>query len=359
MAISKIVYHTDASDTTGTTWMDVTPDTVTSSKLLSGETATDASGTQVTGNIATKSSSNMTVSGATVTAPAGYYASNASKSVSSGSATTPATTVTANPTISVNSSTGLITATTSATKSVTPTVSAGYVSSGTAGTITVSGSNTNQLTVQAAQTIHPSTTDQTISSGKYLTGAQTIKAVVHNLTADKIAEGFVAKIGDSIDDDCVASITGTHSGGGGGSGLVYEMGTWVPTSDTASPSISFTNTHTSPPFFAMIADETGTLYTGSVTAILGLGIWVYEYVFGDSPFTTASTHAYGRVHRQYRDSSTSGQSGTNLTKLNDSTSSSSVNYYLTTDSFTPIGSSSQYYISGRTYKWVAVWPPTT
>lgn len=75
-----------------------------------------------------------------------------------GSATTPATTITANPTISVNNS-GLITASVSKSQSVTPTVSAGYVSSGTAGTITVSGSNTSQLTTQAAQTIHPSTTD--------------------------------------------------------------------------------------------------------------------------------------------------------------------------------------------------------
>ena len=217
-----MVYHTSSSDTTGTTWMDVTPDTVTASTLLSGETATDASGTQVTGNIATKTSSNMTVSGATITAPAGYYASNASKSVSSGSATTPATTVTANPTISVNSSTGLITATTSATQSVTPTVSAGYVSAGTAGTITVSGSNTNQLTVQAAQTIHPSTTDQTIASGKYLTGTQTVKAVtMTNLSADNIAEGVTVKVGDSTDDDCVASVTGTFQGGTTPTGVKY------------------------------------------------------------------------------------------------------------------------------------------
>ena len=96
-----------------------------------------------------------------------------------------------------------------------PTVSAGYVASGTAGTITVSGSGTNQLTTQAAQTIHPSTTDQTIASGKYLTGAQTIKAVTTtNLTAANIVQGVTVKIGDSTDDDCVASVTGTAETGG-------------------------------------------------------------------------------------------------------------------------------------------------
>ena len=171
------------------------------------------SSTYVGTGIARKSSSDLTASGATVTVPAGYYASQASKAIGNGSATTPATTVTANPSISVSSG-GLITATASATKSVTPTVSAGYISSGTAGTITVSGSNTSQLTTQAAQTIHPSTTDQTISSGKYLTGTQTIKAVTTtNLTAANIVSGVTVKIGDSTDDDCVASVTGTASGG--------------------------------------------------------------------------------------------------------------------------------------------------
>ena len=209
MAIAKVILN-------GETQMDVTQKTVTAGSMLSGVTALKNDGTDITGDIESKSSSDLTASGATVTAPAGYYASAASKSVASGSATTPATTITANPTVSVNSS-GLITATVSKEQSVTPSVSAGYVSSGTAGTITVSGSGTSQLTTQAAQIIHPSTTDQTIASGKYLTGAQTIKAVtVTNLTAENIVDGVTVKVGDSTDDDCVASVTGTASGGGGG-----------------------------------------------------------------------------------------------------------------------------------------------
>ena len=134
----------------------------------------------------------------------------------SGSATTPATTITANPSISVSSG-GLITASVSGSQSVTPTVSAGYVSSGTAGTVSVSGSNTSQLTTQAAQTIHPSATDQSIASGKYLTGAQTVKGVLlTNLLADNIKKDVVVKVGDSTDDDCVTSVTGTYEGSGGG-----------------------------------------------------------------------------------------------------------------------------------------------
>lgn len=156
-------------------------------KMLNGVTAY-ASGVKYTGSIATKTSSDMTVSGGTVTAPAGYYASAQSKAVANGSASTPATSITATPTISVNSSTGLITASVSASQSVTPTVSAGYVSSGTAGTVSVSGSDTQQLTTQGAQTITPSTSDQTIAAGTYLTGAQTISGSA-NLIASNIKSG--------------------------------------------------------------------------------------------------------------------------------------------------------------------------
>lgn len=194
------------------TAVDISGDTVTASDMLYGVTAHDASGTAVTGNIVTKTQADLSASGDTVTAPAGYYASSASKSVASGSAATPATTITATPTISVNSSTGVITASVNASQSVTPTVSAGYVSTGTAGAITASGSDTEQMSVQAAQTIHPSTSDQTIASGRYLTGNQTIKAVtVSGLSASNILSGVTVKIGDSTDDDCVASVSGNVS----------------------------------------------------------------------------------------------------------------------------------------------------
>lgn len=144
----------------------------------------------------------ITISAAgTTTEDVTNYAS-AEITVPSGSAATPATAITANPTISV-SSTGLITASVSGSQSVTPSVSAGYVSSGTAGTVSVSGSNTSQLTTQAAQTITPTTTDQTIASGKYLTGAQTIKGDA-NLVAANIADGVT-----------IFGVTGTHQGGGG------------------------------------------------------------------------------------------------------------------------------------------------
>lgn len=202
MAYSKVILN-------GTTLMDVTQDTVDAANLLSGETATKNSGAKVTGTYTppTFSTQSKTVTPSTtsqtVQPDSGYdgLSSVTVNAMPSGSASTPATSITANPSISVSSG-GLITATASASQSVTPTVSAGYVSTGTAGTVTVSGSNTQQLTTQSAQTITPTTQNQTIASGQYLTGAQTILGDA-NLLAENIKK-----------DVSIFGVTGTLEGGG-------------------------------------------------------------------------------------------------------------------------------------------------
>jgi len=71
---------------------------------------------------------------------------------------------------------------------------------------------TGSISSKAAATYTPTTSSQTISSGQYLSGAQTIEAVVcTNLTAAHIANGVTVKIGTATDDDSVASVTGTLS----------------------------------------------------------------------------------------------------------------------------------------------------
>lgn len=202
-----------------------TKGTVTSNSVAVTPSVTNSegyiSGGNHTGTAVTVSASELVSGTKNITASGTTDVTNyASASVAAGSVATPATSITANPSISVSSG-GLITASVSTSQSVTPTVSAGYVSSGTSGTVSVSGSDTEQLTTQAAQTIHPSTTDQTIASGKYLTGTQTVKGVLlTNLTAGNIKKDVVVKVGDSTDDDCVTSVTGTYEGGGGG--VTYE-----------------------------------------------------------------------------------------------------------------------------------------
>ena len=212
------------------------------------------SSTYVGSGITSRSSSDLSDSGATVTVPAGYYASQASKSVTTMTLPTSTSSVatsgytskatvsrsiydqyiniapgynsaggyykinavangstTAPASISGSSasiSTGTNTITLSKTISVTPTVSAGYISSGTAGNSDVSLSAS--VTTKAAATITPTTTDQTIASGTYLTGAQTIKGDA-NLVASNIVSGTT-----------IFGVTGTATGGGGsGSGGNY------------------------------------------------------------------------------------------------------------------------------------------
>ena len=150
-------------------------------EMLSGKTAY-ADGVKYTGTIATKTGTDLTASGDTVTVPAGYYASQQTKAVASGSATAPASISGTSATLS----TGTNTLTLSKTISVTPTVSAGYVSAGTAGNSSVS--LTASVTTKAAATITPGTSDQTIASGTYLTGAQTISGDA-DLVASNIKSG--------------------------------------------------------------------------------------------------------------------------------------------------------------------------
>lgn len=150
-------------------------------KMLNGVTSY-SNGVKYTGNIPEKTSSDLTASGATVTVPAGHYASQASKAVASGSATSPASISGTSASVSA----GTNTLTLSKTVSVTPAVTAGYVASGTAGNASVS--LTASVTTKAAATITPTTSDQTIASGTYLTGVQTIKGD-SNLKSSNIVAG--------------------------------------------------------------------------------------------------------------------------------------------------------------------------
>lgn len=140
----------------------------TASDVAQGKTFTSAAGLKVTG---TATASTPTLQSKTVTPSTSQQTITPDNSYDGLSSVTveamPSGTLNA-PT--VNSS-GLITAQIG---------TSGYLASGT--------KTTKQLTTQTAQTITPGTADQTIASGKYLTGVQTIKGDA-NLVAGNIKKG--------------------------------------------------------------------------------------------------------------------------------------------------------------------------
>lgn len=135
-------------------------------------------------------------------------------------------------------STGTNTLTLTKTVSVTPRVTtAGYVSAGTAGNSSVS--LTANITTKAAATITPSTSNQTIASGTYLIGTQTISGDA-NLIADNIKSGTT-----------IFGVTGTYEGSGSGSSMT--VATTTKTLTSAASSIQFTGLAGEPTSFAVVS----------------------------------------------------------------------------------------------------------
>lgn len=181
MAVNKVIYS-------GNTLIDLSGDTVSADKLLSGVKAHAASGAAITGNIPTKTGSNLSASGKTVTVPAGYYAAQVTKDV--------ATATQATPSISIDGA-GKITA--SATQT------AGYVSAGTK-------SGTKQLATQAAKTVTPSTSEQTaVAAGTYATGAVKVAGdadlVATNIVSGVSIFGVTGTAGVTASDDGAGNVT--------------------------------------------------------------------------------------------------------------------------------------------------------
>ena len=170
----------------------------------------------------------LNTKGATTITPS----TSAQTAIASGTYATGDITVSAMPTgalstPTINESTGLVTA--------------GVSSSGYLDTSKIS---TSQLTTKTAETFTPTTTNQTINAGQYLTGVQTIQGDV-NLIPENIASGV-----------SIFGVTGTHQGGSG-----------TDTSDATATEADIVNGKTA---YINGGKVTGTLvvqnyYTGSAT----------------------------------------------------------------------------------------------
>lgn len=145
--------------------------------------------------------------------------------------------------------------------------------------------------------------------------------------------------------------------GGGGGGLEYETGTFEPTSAIARPTISFTDTHTNRPFCVIIADVSESKATSRTNEYWYIVSW-YD-LFDTGVYGTATTQRYAYSQCGYMDSSTFSSNGNNITGLSN-TSETEIGYWVTNTGFMPYsGSTSRYWRPERTYKWIAVWKPTT
>lgn len=185
-----------------------------------------------------------------------------------------------------------------------------------------------------------------------------------NSDLEDIADAIRAKGGTSAQlafpNGFVSAIENIPSGGGG---LVYETGTYTPASDAAQPTISFANTHTTLPMYCMMADTTGTYSSTTQTNY----IWTFDDnygLFGKGFMYDSSVTRYANVFYMYRGSNSTSMSMASASitdpNISSSTNSTKYGYYMTTSSFKPYtGSTTRYWRSGRTYKWIAVWAPTT
>lgn len=156
---------------------------------------------------------------------------------------------------------------------------------------------------------------------------------------------------------------GTASGSGGG--LEYEEGTFTPTSDVDHPTISFQNQHSSAPIFYAIADVSDA--TGLTANSNTFCCFVYtRELFGSAVPYNATGSYFRYAHGTYNyinSNSATQQNGFNCSKYgtaDDGSANNMPSWWATSTAIKPSSSSTtRYWRSGRTYKWIAVWKPAT
>ena len=199
------------SDVTGTFTGDGTVD---AGEMLADKTAY-VKGNKVTGTIASKAAATYNTSTSDQTISAGQYLSGAQtiKAVTTSNLTAANVKNGVNIKVGDSNEAGRIINVTG-TFGNDATVAAGDMLSGK---IAYNGANkiTGSIPSKAAATYNTSTSDQTITTGQYISGVQTIKAVTTaNISAANIKNGVVVKVGDANSATRIANVTGTFTGDG-------------------------------------------------------------------------------------------------------------------------------------------------
>lgn len=138
------------------------------------------------------------------------------------------------------------------------------------------------------------------------------------------------------------------SGYGGGSGLEYEKGTYTAAAD-GNPTINFTNSHSTAPALVVFVDAdsyvnqiAGILYSFvGLTALFGQGVETSSTTTRDAFFGSMRINNNGLANSAFK----------SITTVSD---------HVTNTGFKPnFDNTSSKCKSGKTYKWIAVWAPTS
>lgn len=195
-------------------------------------------------------------------------------------------------------------------------------------------------------------------------------------TADKILTGYGAYGADGVwmngtataggsvtqDQDGFIVLPSTGGGGGGSSGLVFEQGTWTPTTSVSSYVLDFADTHTEAPFMYMVVDATNS-YDGTTNRGFVVMYHNFHQLTG-VPFNVDNngTANYGYVAVRYRNTSTSSTSASyplTYPYTNSGATNNTYSRYWATETGIRAECPNRSWNENHTYKWIAVWKPTT
>lgn len=246
-----------------------TPDVdVTAAKMLDGTVACGQSG-KVIGTISKKASATITPGTADQTISSGQYLSGAqtikgdenlvAENIKSG--------------VSIFGVTGTLETGGTGTDTSDATASASDILSGK--TAYVKGTKvTGTISKKAAATITPGTADQTIASGQYLSGTQTIEGDA-NLTAENIKSGV-----------SIFGVAGTYAGSGGSGSGNNNCEAYVITS--ANAAVNFKNSSGTIKVYGYGTVTSQSSWGGGSTSLLAFhGDHYYKSVSYGSPSSTA------------------------------------------------------------------------
>lgn len=259
--------RTSSSGSSGS-GIDTSDATASASDILSGKTAY-VNGSKITGTIKSKAAATVTPSTSDQTIASGQYLSGAQ--TIKGDSNLVAGNIKKGT--SIFGVTGTLETGSTGIDTSDATATASHILSGK--TAYVNGQKiTGTMSSKSAATYTPSTSNQTIASGQYLSGAQTIKGD-SNLVASNIKSGV-----------SIFGVSGTYSGSSSSGSGNNNCEAYVITSTSAT--VSFKNTSGTIKVFGYGKTTSSSGWGGSTTSVLAFcGDKYYKSVSYGSPTSTS------------------------------------------------------------------------